>query len=67
MTVLLFSSLALCSRTKADAPMPEAATVEAAEPASEPNTGLDIGQIAPNFTQNDQNGKPMSLSDFRGK
>ena len=26
-----------------------------------------IGSVAPNFTQNDPNGKPVSLSDFRGK
>jgi peroxiredoxin len=26
-----------------------------------------IGQIAPDFTQNDPSGKPVSLSDFRGK
>ncbi len=25
------------------------------------------GQMAPNFTQNDQNGKPVKLSDFKGK
>ena len=29
--------------------------------------GLEIGQIAPDFTQNDQYGKPISLKDFRGK
>lgn len=28
---------------------------------------LAIGQIAPDFTQNDVNGQPVSLSDFRGK
>jgi peroxiredoxin len=26
-----------------------------------------IGAVAPNFTQNDPNGKPVSLTDFRGK
>ncbi|HEY8747180.1 MAG TPA: TlpA disulfide reductase family protein [Tepidisphaeraceae bacterium] len=28
---------------------------------------LDIGQIAPEITGNDQNGVPMKLSDYRGK
>jgi peroxiredoxin len=28
---------------------------------------LAIGQQAPNFTQNDVNGKPVKLSDFKGK
>src|SRR5690606_3791910 len=28
---------------------------------------LEIGAIAPDFTQNDQDGKPVSLSSFRGK
>ncbi|MEX8548611.1 MAG: TlpA family protein disulfide reductase [Mucilaginibacter sp.] len=26
-----------------------------------------VGAIAPDFTQNDVNGKPVSLKDFRGK
>ena len=29
--------------------------------------GLEIGDSAPNFTMNDQFGKPVSLKDFRGK
>ena len=28
---------------------------------------FNIGDIAPNFTLNDKNGKPVSLSDFAGK
>ncbi len=31
------------------------------------NTVAALGAIAPNFTQNDVNGKPVSLSDFKGK
>jgi len=27
---------------------------------------LSIGDIAPNFTVNDTNGKPISLSDYAG-
>lgn len=30
-------------------------------------TRLEIGTIAPNFTLNDQDGHPVSLSDFRGR
>jgi peroxiredoxin len=30
-------------------------------------TKIAIGSIAPNFTQNDTSGKPVSLTDFRGK
>jgi thioredoxin-dependent peroxiredoxin len=28
---------------------------------------LDVGQPAPEFTLPDQKGKPVSLSDFRGR
>jgi peroxiredoxin Q/BCP len=28
---------------------------------------LQIGSTAPDFTVNDQNGKPVKLSDFKGK
>ena len=28
---------------------------------------LEVGMSAPDFTLNDKNGKPVSLSDFRGK
>ena len=30
-------------------------------------TRTNIGSVAPDFTQNDPNGKPVKLSDFRGK
>lgn len=63
--LLLFLGIVSCKQAER-APVPEVAQA-VAEPAAEPNTGLEIGQIAPNFTQNDQNGKPVSLSDFRGK
>jgi cytochrome oxidase Cu insertion factor (SCO1/SenC/PrrC family) len=28
---------------------------------------LQVGDMAPDFTLSDQNGKPVKLSDFRGK
>ena len=31
------------------------------------DNGVAIGKMAPNFTQNDPEGKPVSLSSFRGK
>ena len=35
------------------------------EPA--PITSLKVGNLAPDFTLPDQTGKPVKLSDFRGK
>ena len=35
--------------------------------AEQPKTHLKVGDMAPDFTLNDQSGKPVKLSDFRGK
>lgn len=35
--------------------------------APSPQTHLKVGDPAPDFTLNDQNNKPVKLSDFRGK
>jgi len=31
------------------------------------NNKFSVGKVAPNFTQNDPDGKPISLSDFKGR
>jgi cytochrome oxidase Cu insertion factor (SCO1/SenC/PrrC family) len=39
----------------------------ASQTATAPQTHLKVGDRAPDFTLNDTNGKPVRLSDFRGK
>ena len=36
-------------------------------PASEIVSNVKVGQAAPDFTLNDQNNKPVKLSDYKGK
>ena len=38
-----------------------------AQPPSAPRTQLKVGDTAPDFTLTDTDGKPVKLSDFRGK
>jgi cytochrome oxidase Cu insertion factor (SCO1/SenC/PrrC family) len=41
--------------------------VYAQQPAARETSTLKIGDMAPDFTLPDQDGKPVHLSDFRGK
>lgn len=37
------------------------------QPAQAPQPTVKVGDVAPDFTLNDQNGKKVSLSEFKGK
>jgi len=43
------------------------AVVAAAQQPAPPKTHLKVGQAAPDFSLTDTNGKPLNLSDFKGK
>ena len=42
-------------------------TVAAQGPVAAPKTHLKVGDTAPDFTLNSTAGKPVKLSDYRGK
>ena len=43
------------------------AVVAAAQQPAPPKTHLKVGQAAPDFSLSDTSGKPLKLSDFKGK
>ena len=43
------------------------ALVAAAQQPAAPKTHLKVGDAAPDFALTDTNGKPLKLSDFKGK
>lgn len=43
------------------------AAVLSAQQLQPPKTPLKVGDVAPDFTLNDTDNKPVKLSDFRGK
>ena len=78
LSIILLSALVLVvifdlirSESNSDAAIegekPQAATSSQEEAAETANSGLQKGDVAPEFTLNNLQGEPVSLSDFRGK
>ena len=63
LTILL---LALVFAVQGQTTNPQAPPQTATQPAP-PKTHLKVGQPAPEFTLTDTTGKPVKLSDFKGK
>jgi len=53
--------------TKGYVPTPTATSSSSSSVRPEPNRGVGVGELVPDFTLIDQNGKPVRLSQFRGE
>jgi cytochrome oxidase Cu insertion factor (SCO1/SenC/PrrC family) len=64
--VFLLLVLAVTLHGQQTTPSPQPGTSTAAQPQP-PKTHLKVGQPAPEFALTDTAGKPVKLSDFKGK
>lgn len=64
--VFLLLVLAVTLHGQQTTPSPQPANATAAQPQP-PKTHLKVGQPAPEFALTDTTGKPVKLSDFKGK
>lgn len=72
LTVILALSFASCSQQVEKDPAtqssePRAQNTDPQQITTDQNVGIEVGNVAPNFTMNNIEGKPVSLSQFKGK
>jgi peroxiredoxin len=66
-------TFASCSQQKEQESLPQssaesnAQNTDTQQSAPQQNVGIEVGNAAPNFTMNNTEGKPVSLSQFKGK
>lgn len=69
---ILTVSFASCSQQIEKDPTPQSSEsqterTEEQQSTTQQNVGIEVGNVAPNFTMNNVEGKPVSLSQFKGK